>query len=752
MLEGGVKELKLPLNRHWSWRPAALALAAATAPVATLGQDANLPPAYPPPAYAPPAYAPPPYAPPSYSVASPTTAYQPPRSGAAGNGYAAGTYVAGPSPLNGARPEIAAGEYSVPAVINGPAAALQAIMAADRTGDAATIRRAMAYDGDPAAQALGLWALADSAPQALSFQEAERARRELQGWPRPERREMAAERLLPESGLPAAQVVAWFAGQSPRTLQGAMALASAVAASGDAAGAAAVIRPAWRALEGDLASQQAVLTRFGVVLAPSDHIAREDRLLYGPQGPAAQDMLRLLPPDQQSLALARMAVRRGDPSAEAMVAALPIAAQSSPGLAYERVLSLVNHGQEAAALPLVGYLAVDMPEGAGERLWRHGHLVAEAETIGSWSLAYAAAAHSGLVTGPEAADANFRAGWIALTKLHDPRRAEEAFVRVQAAGGSPLTQSRGLYWRGRALEAMGDPVGARLAYGEAARFQTAFYGQLAAERIGETNLDLGRDPAITASDRERFQAHMAVRAARLLAGYGLRDPFRVFVTALSESLTTPADEAMLVDLAQGLDGQALAMKVVRNAAKHGVILPDRGYPIRSTPLGYGLPEPAFMLAIVRQESSFDPSARSGAGARGMMQLMPATAATVARRAGLGGGDLDDPDYNMRVGGAYLGQLVEQFSGSYVMAAAAYNAGPGRPSQWAAVCGDPRSAATDPLDFVECIPFYETRDYVMRVLEAVEVYRARLRGGEGRITLAADLRRGGYGASGAAAGR
>lgn len=186
------------------------------------------------------------------------------------------------------------------------------------------------------------------------------------------------------------------------------------------------------------------------------------------------------------------------------------------------------------------------------------------------------------------------------------------------------------------------------------------------------------------------------------------------------------------------------MRVVRNAAKRGFILPERGYPVRTPPMASEAPEPSLVLGITRQESSFDPLARSGVGARGMMQLMPATASVVARRAGYGYGSLDDPDYNMKVGSTYLGQLVSQFSGSYVMAAAAYNAGPGRPTQWAGLCGDPRSSSTDPLDFIECIPFSETRDYVMRVLEATQVYRARLNGGSAPITLANDLKRGSYG--------
>jgi soluble lytic murein transglycosylase len=152
-----------------------------------------------------------------------------------------------------------------------------------------------------------------------------------------------------------------------------------------------------------------------------------------------------------------------------------------------------------------------------------------------------------------------------------------------------------------------------------------------------------------------------------------------------------------------------------------------------------------VLAITRQESSFDPNVRSGAGARGMMQLMPSTASVLARRMGVSYSPsrLDEPEYNMRLGAAFLGQLVSQFSGSYVMAAAGYNAGPGRPTQWTQFCGDPRGGATDPIDYIECIPFSETRNYVMRVMENEQIYRAKLAGGSAPFTLSADLKRGAY---------
>ena len=207
------------------------------------------------------------------------------------------------------------------------------------------------------------------------------------------------------------------------------------------------------------------------------------------------------------------------------------------------------------------------------------------------------------------------------------------------------------------------------------------------------------------------------------------------------------ESALLVDFARGYGDQDLAMRAVRTAAQRGFILPERGYPLLDhhfTP-GPGAAETAFVYSISRQESNFDPAARSGVGARGMMQLMPATASIVARKLGETHSveRLSDAPYNMRLGSVYLGDMVRNFSGSYIMAAAAYNAGPGRPAQWAGLCGDPRGATTDPLDFIECIPFSETRNYVMRTLETTMVYRARLNGGVSPLTLSSDLKRGGY---------
>jgi soluble lytic murein transglycosylase len=372
-------------------------------------------------------------------------------------------------------------------------------------------------------------------------------------------------------------------------------------------------------------------------------------------------------------------------------------------------------------------------------------MVLAAMKVGDWKAAYAAAADCGFAASPQAADAEFYAGWIALTRLKDPERATRHFAVIDRVGASPITRARALYWQGRAAEARGDHAGAQGFYTAGAQHLTTFYGQLSAEKIGQ-RLVLADDPALSPGDRARFEASDIVQGARLLHDEGQRDVFRSFVLALDDVLPTAADEALLIDMVRGYGDQDTSMKVARGAAQRGFILPQRAYPYRVPPQTGGAPEPALVLAITRQESGFDPFVRSPVGARGMMQLMPATAAIIARRNGLeySPARLDEPEYNMRLGSTFLGDLVSRFSGSYVMAVAAYNAGPGRPTQWAGYCGDPRGGTTDPIDFIECIPFSETRNYVMRVLEGMQVYRAKLNGGTAPITLSSDLARGSYG--------
>ena len=623
----------------------------------------------------------------------------------------------------------------------------QAIDAA-QSGDISRARDLRDSLASPLARKLVLWAMADSSADSLTFFELDQARKDLWGWPRASRRQGAAERQLEAQGMTPQAVVDWFKGESPTTPEGAMALASAYRGLGRTDDAKALIESFWRSQVFEADQQRQMLSRFGEYLTTADHVRRADMLLYGQQGPATTDMIALLPSDQQALAQARMAFRQNLSRAELMAEHLPGDLVDSPGLAFERARYLRKRGDGPQALSLIRYLPTDPPgDEAASAVWvERRALISVALAAHDYKAAYAAASNTGLAPGVDYAEAEFYAGWLALTKLNDPKAADAHFENIQKVGSSPITQGRALYWRGRAQDALGDEIAAKDFYAQAANYSTTFYGQLAAEQAGLGEFSIGRDPVPTADDKARFEGRETVQAARLLASLGEDNLFRSFVLSIDDTLPNAEEYALLVDLARSWGDQDLSMRVVRVAAQHGYVLPERGYPLAATPTrDAGSPELALVYGIIRQESGFDPRVRSGVGARGMMQLMPSTARNVARQLGVlyAPAKLDDPDYNIQLGSNYLESMIDRFSGSYVMAAASYNAGPSHMPDWSATCGDPRGSSSDPVDFIECIPLSETRNYVMRVLEGMQVYRARLNGGHAALTLSRDLKRGGY---------
>lgn len=621
-------------------------------------------------------------------------------------------------------------------------------MAAAKRGDIGGAKSAISSLSDPVARKLVTWAMVDVNAERLSFWDVDAARRDLAGFPRGARRQVAAERLLETSGKSPAEIVAWFGAEGPQSAQGAMALASAYRSLGRPAEAGQLIRTWWttRSFESDV--QRTMLARFADVLTVDDHIRRADVLLYGAQGPASRDMIALLPASEQAAALVRISLRS---DSEAGYASLTPSEQASPGVAFERGGYLRRKGRNPEAIAEFAKASAPAltPEHA-ERAWNERYrLTLAAIKDGDWRAAYQASANTGLNQGSDATEAEFYAGWIALSRLGDPVAAGRHFAAIDRIGSSPITKARALYWQGRAAEARRDTTAAENFYSRASEHGTTFYGQLAAEKLG-LPLVLPKDPVPTDAERARFESRDAVQAMRMLADQGQRDLFRVFALHLDDVLPERFEQALLIDAIRGYGDQDTSMKAARGAAQRGFILADRAYPYRTPPSVAGAPEPALVLGVTRQESGFDPGVRSGADARGMMQLLPSTAAIVARRMGVGysAARLYEADYNMQLGSSFLGQLVNQFSGSYVMAAAGYNAGPGRPAAWVNMCGDPRAGSVDPLDFIECIPFSETRNYVMRVLENMTVYRAKLNGGSAPITLSQDLKRGGYGYSAA----
>ncbi len=614
-------------------------------------------------------------------------------------------------------------------------------LAAARNRDVAGARSLAAQMVDPTARKLIEWAIMDVSGANMSFAELSQADGQFAAWPRYESHRADAEKALVAAYAAPQTVIAFFDGKEPLTAAGAYALADALSASGREQEAVALARRWWTEQSFEADVQARALTRWGQVLTTADHDKRFDMLLLGPHGPATRAMMDVVSADRRAIGTAVMSLRTAY-APDAVVAGLSPSQASHPAVVLERVRLLRAQGRQSEGFALLSALPSAPAHEAGQdALWtERRNWFLDALQRNDWNGAYAAMAGHGFPAGERKVDAEFWAGWVALTKLNDPSRAARHFEALRSYSSTPITQGRALYWLGRAAEAQGDAAGARDFYQAGARHIQTFYGQLAAEEAGMTMLTLPADPAITDGDRERFNADEVVRATRILGEVGEQGLMRVFAYHLDDRLPQATDLAQLMDMVLAYGDRFGSMMVGRAASQRGFLLPDRQYPIRIPPQVPGAAPLPFTLAITRQESSFDPMARSGADARGMMQFLPSTAAGVARRLGLpySADRLWDPDYNMQLGSYHLAELTSQFGGSMLLATVGYNAGPARPPQWIARCGDPRGRQVDPVDFIECAPFTETRNYMMRVMENMSVYKARLGGGSAPLTLSADL--------------
>jgi soluble lytic murein transglycosylase len=355
--------------------------------------------------------------------------------------------------------------------------------------------------------------------------------------------------------------------------------------------------------------------------------------------------------------------------------------------------------------------------------------------------AYRLAASNFGTSGGDFAEAEWLAGYIALTEMDDPERAAQHFARFRDVVSTPISSGRAGYWLGFSLERAGRPEAAAEAYRYGALHQTSFYGQLAAERAGldpDGTIAGGADPA--ARPENTLAGSSAVEAAKLLIAAGQDGRATQFLQEAAGD--QPASvRAAFAQLAIDSGLMHVGVRIAKDAASDGIILPEQYYPLPDL-AEEDWPVPTeFALAVARQESELNPAAASHAGAQGLMQLMPATARHVADQLGLPYSPVRlvrDPDYNATLGTSYLASMMKRYDGSFMLAAAAYNAGPGRVDEWLAAYGDPRAADADPVLWIESIPFSETRNYVMRVLEGLHVYRARLAGRAGPLRLASDM--------------
>lgn len=617
-------------------------------------------------------------------------------------------------------------------------------LAAARARDVVRTRQIQSQIGDPTARQLVEWALVDTSASQLSPSDLIASAQNLRGWPRAEARRAAAENALDLANVPADQVISFFQGQPPETAEGAYALANALEQRGQTQQARQLVTEWWRTRSFNATTQGRFLQRWGGLFSQADHEARLNMLLLGPHGPATQAMISLVGPERRAIAETVMALRTAY-SPDAALARLSPSQALDPNVVFERVRILRAANRQPEAFGLLRYLPPAPQHDEGQdSLWsERRNYFQDALRMGSPQAAYDAMAGHGFTSGERMVDAEFFAGWAALVKLNNPAAAAQHFEALRRMSTTPITQGRANYWLGLTAEARGDQAGAQTYYREGGRYIQAFYGQLAAEKAGMNQITLPRDPTPSASDQQAFEANRLVRAMRILGDAGESSLFRVFAYQLDDDLPNAEQMALLMDMSRSYGEGFTAMMAGRAASQRGWLMPERQYPIRIPPAVPGAAPLEFTLAITRQESSFDPRARSHANARGMMQFLPATGRAVARQLGMPYSDesLYDPDYNMTLGSFHLGDLTNDFGGSMLLATVAYNAGPGRPPQWIERCGDPRGRQVDPVDFIECAPFTETRNYMMRVMENMQIYRARLNGGSAPLTLSSDIARG-----------
>ncbi len=556
-----------------------------------------------------------------------------------------------------------------------------------------------------------------------------------------------AERTMPVD-LPIGAVLTFFAAEPPLTGTGALRFAAALEAEGRADAATGEILRAWRTMSMTPAERDLYLSERGTLVG-AYHVQRLDDLLWRGLTSEAEAMLPLVDADWQALAKARIAVRRDTEGLTALMAAVPASLKDDPGLAYERYLYRVTKGRWDDAEDYLRARSTSAAALGRPDLWmeRRANLARQALRNGDVPGAYALAANNFAEekSGADYADAEWVAGFIALTRMDDPERAAGHFRHFAAAVATPISLGRAGYWLGLAEERAGDADAAQAAFEAGARHQTSFYGQLAAEKAGvAADLGVAGDARKPDWRWQPFVSSSVVQAAYLLNLGGDDALAMLFLRHAGRSLP-PEQRAALAQMAFDIGRPHMGVRMAKDAASDGEILANQYYPLHDLARA-SLPTPTeFALAIARQESEFNPRAVSPAGARGLMQLMPATAEEVSGKLGIGfdlGRLTSDPMYNVQLGSSYLSRLLNAYDGSYVLATAAYNAGPGRVRDWIATYGDPRLDDVDTVTWIESIPYEETRNYVMRVLESLHVYRARLDGAPRPFRLAADIKHAG----------
>jgi soluble lytic murein transglycosylase len=599
---------------------------------------------------------------------------------------------------------------------------------------------------DPLARKLVEWAILRSDEVDLDFSRYAAFIAANPGWPGVTALRRRAEAALWQHEADPRAVTGFFAGEAPHTGRGRLALARALLGKEDRAGALAAVHEAWRkdGFSADVEAQ--ARETFAGLITAADDKARMDARFDVEDEEAGLRAGRQLGAVGLAIAKARSAVINKSAKAKALLEEVPAEAQSDPGYMFSRIqwLRRAEKIPEAARLTLA---APREPERLGDldQWWVERRLIArKLLDLGEFKSAYEIANDAAApVNENYRADHQFTAGWIALRFLHEPALALAHFSRIAEGTTNPITLARSEYWQGRAAEALGHGQDARARYEAAARYPTAYYGQLARARLGIEAVTLRNLPEPPAEYR-----HLEVaRAFEILYALDERDLAAVMAIEFADKATDANALATLAEIAAHHNDARATLLIGKTALGHGLPLEHYAYP------DFGVPnyqqigpevERCVVYSIVRQESAFNPKVVSSANAIGLMQVTPEAGRDTAKKFNVSFDQhrlMADVAYNAQIGTAELGNDIATWRGSYVLAFVAYNAGPRRVREWIEQYGDPRDPKVDPIDWIERIPISETRNYVQRVIENMQVYRARL-GNDPRLLIEADLRRGG----------
>ncbi|WP_409756986.1 transglycosylase SLT domain-containing protein [Aestuariivirga sp.] len=556
-------------------------------------------------------------------------------------------------------------------------------------------------------------------------------------WPLTDALLRRAERSLHVNNEPTELVLGHFKRRPPTTAQGALAYARAFNAMGDRNSAQRYVRSAYYNSDIPSELEKQIVAEFGTMLNANDDKHRMWRLVYARDSNAAVRAARRLPVEYQKAAAVAQELLHLKPGADKQYAKLPAALREQPAMKYALVLFYRSNKDYAKARAILAAIPGDASVmGNPEAWWVERRIVAR-HLLGkdhrdAVRIGYQIAKSHGLTRGEKALEGEFLAGWIALRYLRDPETGLKHFQRLGEVAESRSEKARAGYWSGRALEAMGQKAKAKTHYRAASQYTTVYYGQLARERIG-----LGMSPeAIPAGEasesaRAAVEKDEVVRAFRLLAEAGRKDDLQMFLGSFASRFTSVDQMNAAASVVWSVGGTQMAVRLAKAAAARNIDIDAWSYPVRALPEWRKIGKPVeapLVYALARQESEFNPKAGSKVGAQGLMQIMPGTAKMITRQYKLDYQDgilTRDPAFNVMLGAAHLGDLIGNHGGSYVLALVSYNAGPRRSREWIAEYGDFRTGEIDPVDWVESIPFQETRQYVQKVMQNLHIYRSRL---------------------------